>query len=75
MYYCAFTALRCSLGFAWTIITLIKSTSLKKSGQSQRGVGGCVCVSIICVSVCVCILVVVYVSVYTQVTTGIEMLS
>lgn len=71
MYYCTFAALRCSLGFAWTIITLIKSTSLEESGQRQRkGERGdmCLCVSIICVSVCVCILVGEYVSVCMQVT-------
>lgn len=76
MYYCASAALGCSLSFAWTIITLIKSTSLEESGQRQKEEEGeagrevaCVCVSIFCISVCVCILVCVHVSVYMQVTT------
>lgn len=54
MYYCTFTALRCSLGLAWTIIMLIKSTSLDESGQRQREAErACVCVFTICDSVCV----------------------
>ncbi len=55
MYYCTFAALRCSLGFAWTIITLIKSTSLEESGQRQRkGERGdvFVCIYYLCFSLC-----------------------
>lgn len=33
MYSCVFGVLRCSSGITWTIITLIKSTSLQESGQ------------------------------------------
>lgn len=71
MYYCALAALWCSLGFAWTIIRIIKSTSLDESGQRRReGERLSVCVLIFCDSVCVRRG---YLSIYLAEYTGTEM--